>query len=382
MVARVLHECGADPVIAGLKVRLLGSATAEDRQSVLSGGPEIMVAAWKRSFDDLVTEVVRYAERLLGYFGSGGEAGLAAPEVDAIGEQAQSKFRGVVQAAAKADAAAARDARPAPDRRGEEVERYRRERAAREAERLASRTQRPAGPQAAGARAEATDGPAGGAHRASPDTDVLRTEEDLRREAELREQETERRIRAEYAEYQERIRAEYDERVRQLEARVQAVEAGSGGGAAGRRELPSSADEREHPDQRPGQPAEQAREQWDEHGAEQAEPPPPKAGAYQQEDTRQQGEEGTEQSRQPGPLAAPGPRTAGAALEAQEPSPGQGDQETGKQESEGSHALARMPARIVETGPALSPGSCGTRRRATSGRWPRACSCCSRRSPT
>jgi hypothetical protein len=112
---RLLRECQANRVLTALKVRFYGSATIEDRASGQDQGtgPEIDVAGRQRSDDVLTSEIVGYAERLLADFGSGWEPGVTVERVDELGVAAQTEHRGVVQAAARAEAEDRRKARRA-----------------------------------------------------------------------------------------------------------------------------------------------------------------------------------------------------------------------------------------------------------------------------
>lgn len=138
-VDRVLRACQGDRALSVLKVRLYGLASKDDRPASQEQGAGVEIAIaprGKRSFAELVAEVVRYAEKLLDDFGSGYEAGVPVEQLGRIGAVAESEFRGVVRAAAKADEAARRaERREAERREAERLEAERREAERREAER-------------------------------------------------------------------------------------------------------------------------------------------------------------------------------------------------------------------------------------------------------
>lgn len=122
VVDQLLHDCEADRVLAALKVRLRGTAATDHRvQGPDPGGtPEIVITGRDRWPDVLVHELLVYAERLLSDFGSGWEPGLPVERVDELEAVAQSEHRGVIQAAARAEAEASREASRIERRRAEE----------------------------------------------------------------------------------------------------------------------------------------------------------------------------------------------------------------------------------------------------------------------
>jgi hypothetical protein len=103
-VDRVLHECRLNSVLSELNVRFRGIARNDDRSRTTDGqaqgtGPRTVISSdgERQSSDDLDKEIARYAEDLLADFGSGGEQGLSASQLDELGVEAESRLRSVVE---------------------------------------------------------------------------------------------------------------------------------------------------------------------------------------------------------------------------------------------------------------------------------------------
>jgi hypothetical protein len=126
-IDRVLRDLRTDPVVSKLTVRYLGLANKDDRQPPevpFESSVEIGISpTGRRLLDDLASDVYRYAESLLDDFGSGGEAGVSGNALKAIGSQEEPRLRGVIAAAAKADAEAAFQARVTEERKQAELRR-------------------------------------------------------------------------------------------------------------------------------------------------------------------------------------------------------------------------------------------------------------------
>lgn len=137
-VERTLRDCADDQVLADLRVKSRGLASKEDRGHP-GTGPEIFIATdgkvWQ--LKDIATEICRYADTLLGDFGSGQERGLTGHRLDELEARAESEHREVADAAAEAEARAAFEAaqahaaRQRADRERKERERAERARAER-----------------------------------------------------------------------------------------------------------------------------------------------------------------------------------------------------------------------------------------------------------
>lgn len=104
VVERVLREFGGNSVLSELSVRFRGIARNDDRtppvdERMPRTGPRTVMSPkgeWLTT-DDLDREVARYAEDLLGDFGTGGEQGLSARRLDELGAEAESRLHSVVQ---------------------------------------------------------------------------------------------------------------------------------------------------------------------------------------------------------------------------------------------------------------------------------------------
>jgi hypothetical protein len=91
-VEGVLQDCAASPLLRALPIRLLGIASREDRRVArLPSGAEILVSpsgAWQR--EELVDELLRYADTLMHDFAGGRQSGLTPDELTQYREQSDS----------------------------------------------------------------------------------------------------------------------------------------------------------------------------------------------------------------------------------------------------------------------------------------------------
>jgi hypothetical protein len=171
-VDRVLRECRANSVLSELNVKLRGIARSDDRcgandglTSETGGRTVISPDGERLSEEDLDKEIERYAGDLLADFGSGGQQGLPASQLDELGAEAESQLRSVVEAAGTAslerrkaelrEEAAQREAaltRKAERRRDEERERAKRRELKRDAKRQQAEATAAAGAEGAAER--------------------------------------------------------------------------------------------------------------------------------------------------------------------------------------------------------------------------------------
>ena len=88
-VEAVLQDCAVSPFLSSLSIRLLGIASREDRRvPSLPEGAEILVSpvgAWQRQ--ELVDELLRYADTLMHDFAGGRQPGLAPDELTRYRDQ-------------------------------------------------------------------------------------------------------------------------------------------------------------------------------------------------------------------------------------------------------------------------------------------------------
>jgi hypothetical protein len=223
-IDRVLRKCEADNTLTELKVRFHGSASNDDRKhgQELGAKSEIVIAGARRPSEELVGEIVRYATNLLSDFGSGWEPGLPVQRVDQLGVAAQSELRGVVQAAARAEAEASHAARTAEERRAEERLRERDAERQREAERR-GKGERKGEERDAVAERQVNLGK--DAESSSENAIRLKTEAELKDEAERRAREAELRIiEAHYEAKLEAQRRELEAELRAERARAAALD--------------------------------------------------------------------------------------------------------------------------------------------------------------
>ena len=91
-IEEVLSSCGADPYLAGLRVRTAGIASQDDRADAarvadITASPS---GTWNRE-SDLADALYRQCENLLSYFAARGEPGLTPAEFAALSQPQQAQ---------------------------------------------------------------------------------------------------------------------------------------------------------------------------------------------------------------------------------------------------------------------------------------------------